>query len=268
MKFWDRRQQKQPRSTGGCRLYAIGDVHGCFGLLVELLQMIERDQSCRPAAETHVLLLGDYIDRGPQSRDVCELLHAMAPSPYFHCLRGNHEQTMLDVLDGNRMALRFWLDYGGAETLASWGLEPELIERARYGEAGENRLINAFRSAIPATLPEWLRALPAFRVHGDYLFVHAGIRPGLDLDRQSEDDLLWIREPFLSSKARHPWRIVHGHSEGDEVQIMPGRIGIDTAAYRTGVLTALGVEGDRHWTIQTGSGAKADQSRDLAGDQV
>jgi len=252
MKFWARLRKNQPRSTGGCRLYAIGDVHGCFNLLVELLQLVEQDHEMRPAVETHVLLLGDYVDRGPQSRDVCELLYAMDPSNYFHCLRGNHEQTMLDVLDGNRTALRFWLEYGGAETLASWGMDPILIEQAHFGQLGEERLIDAFREAVPLALAEWLRSLPAVHLHGDYLFVHAGIRPALDLDMQSEEDLLWIREPFLSSKLTHPWRIVHGHSEEDEVQIRHNRIGIDTGAYRTGILTALGLEEDSHWTIQTG----------------
>ncbi len=250
MKFWGRRKN-QPRSTDGCRLYAIGDVHGCFSLLVELLQLIEQDQEVRPASETHVLLLGDYVDRGPQSREVCELLHAMMPSPYFHCLRGNHEQTMLDVLDGDRTALRFWLEYGGAETLASWGMSPELIEQGHFGQRGEDRLIDAFREAVPEAIVEWMRTLPAFHIHGDYLFVHAGIRPALDLDLQSEDDMLWIREPFLSSKLTHPWRIVHGHSEDDEVQIRHNRIGIDTGAYRTGVLTAVGLEEDSHWIVQT-----------------
>ena len=251
MKFWSRRQQSQPRSTNGCRLYAIGDVHGCFSLLVQLLQLIEQDQASRPPAETHVLLLGDYIDRGPQSREVCELLHAMAPSSYFHCLRGNHEQTMLDVMSGNHMALRFWLEYGGAETLASWGIGPNLIEQAQYGEAGEADLIKAIRMAVPPAMARWMRRLPTYHIHGDYLFVHAGIRPKLDLERQSDDDLLWIREPFLSSRARHPWRVIHGHSEDEDVQIAPNRIGIDTAAYRTGVLTAIGMEDDEFWTIQT-----------------
>lgn len=257
MTFWRRFRHSKPRSTNGCRLYAIGDVHGCFRQLVELLQLIERDHESRAQMETHVLMLGDYVDRGPQSREVCELLHRMEPSPYFHCLRGNHEQTMLDMLDGNRMALRFWLDYGGAETLASWGIGPVLIEQAQLGEEGEHRLIEAFREAVSPDIIEWLRALPAFHIHGDYLFVHAGIRPKIGLDEQTEDDLLWIREPFLSSKFDHPWRVVHGHSEGDEVQIRSNRIGIDTAAYRTGVLTAVGLEDDSHWTIQTGGGGSA-----------
>lgn len=254
MSLWGRVRKAKRQSTNGCRIYAIGDVHGCFSLLVELLQMIERDQKARSPIETHVVLLGDYIDRGPQSRDVCQLLHAMNTSAYFHCLRGNHEQTMLDVLNGNRMALRFWLKYGGEETLMSWGIDPMLIERAYNGESGQIQLIKAFQRVVPPSFIKWLRALPAHHVHGDYLFVHAGVRPFFRLDDQVEDDLLWIREPFLSSTVKHPWRVVHGHSESEEVELLHNRIGIDTAAYRTGVLTAVGIEDDDVWTIQTSAG--------------
>lgn len=252
MSLWGRIRRNKKFSTDGCRIYAIGDVHGCFPLLVQLLQMIERDQKQRVPIETHVVLLGDYIDRGPQSRDVCELLHAMHSSSYFHCLKGNHEQTMLDVLDGNRMALRFWLKYGGEETLISWGIEPGMIERAYRGETGQRQLIEVFQQRVPADFVSWLRKLSPHYVHGDYLFVHAGVRPNLRLEEQTVDDLLWIREPFLSSRIRHPWRVVHGHSESDQVQALPNRIGIDTGAYRSGVLTAVGIEDDYHWTIQTG----------------
>ncbi len=239
------------RSTNGCRLYAIGDVHGCFDQLVRLLQLIESDQALRKPAETHVILLGDYIDRGPQSRDVCELLYAMRDSTYFHCLRGNHEQTMLDVLEGSRMALQFWLKYGGGETLLSWGVDPEWIEAAHGSERMRAELIGMMQEMVPEALVDWMRGLPTHYLHGDYLFVHAGVRPRVPLAAQKEEDMLWIRQPFLSSRARHPWRVVHGHSEGEDVQISPYRIGIDTAAYRTGVLTAIGLEDNDHWLIQT-----------------
>jgi len=251
MSLWHRLRQDKSRTTNGCRIYAIGDVHGCFSLLVQLLQQIERDQSDRPAMETHVVMLGDYIDRGPQSRDVCELLQAMAPSPYFHCLRGNHEQVMLDVLDGNAMALQHWLQFGGVEALLSWGIAPELIEQAQHDLDSEAWLIEAFRQAVAPEMIAWMRGLPSLHLHGDYLFVHAGIRPKKPLDEQHDDDLLWIREPFLSSSARHPWCVVHGHSQSEQIDIQNYRIGIDTGAYRTGVLSAIGIEEDQHWTIQT-----------------
>ena len=252
MSLWDRFRAQKPRSTNGCRIYAIGDVHGRFDLLVSLLKQVERDQGCRPPMETHVVMLGDYIDRGPQSRQVCELLQAMMSSPYFHALRGNHEQVMLEALDGSHIALRHWLRFGGIETLQSWGVEPALIEMAQNDSDAELKVIEHLRYMVSPALVDWLHGLPSFRQLGDYLFVHAGVRPRVALDEQCDDDLLWIREPFLSSKARNPWCVVHGHSQSDVVDISHHRIGIDTGAYRTGILTAIGIEDDRHWTIQTG----------------
>lgn len=250
MSLLGRLRRRARYSTDNCRIYAIGDVHGCFPLLVRLLQMIEQDQRSRSPLETHVVLLGDYVDRGPQSRDVCELLQAMEGSAYFHCLKGNHEETMLRVLDGNRMSLRFWLKYGGEETLLSWGIDSRLIERAYGSEGSQWQLIEAFQAAVPDSIVRWMRGLPVFHRHGDYLFTHAGVRPRLKLEEQSDEDLLWIREPFLSSKARHPWRVVHGHSQSDTAEILPNRIGIDTGAYRSGVLTAIGIEDDDAWPIE------------------
>lgn len=250
MSLLGRLRRKARYSTDNCRIYAIGDVHGCFPLLVSLLQMIERDQRARAPLETHVVLLGDYIDRGPQSRDVCELLQAMEGSAYFHCLKGNHEETMLQVLKGNRMALRFWLKYGGEETLLSWGVDQGLIERAYGSEGNQWQLIEAFQAAVSPTIVKWMTALPSLHRHGDYLFAHAGIRPRFRLDEQTDEDLLWIREPFLSSKARHPWRVVHGHSQSETAQILHNRIGIDTGAYRSGMLTAIGIEDDEAWPIE------------------
>lgn len=250
MSLWTPFRRRARPSTNGCRLYVIGDIHGCHTLLVRLLQMIEADQSQRQPAETHLILLGDYVDRGPRSREVCELLHAMSTTRHVHCLLGNHERMVLSVLNGSRAALRLWLRYGGEETLDSWGIHRELICRALRDEAGEDDLIAALERAVPHPIKDWLNSLRPCHIHGDYLFVHAGIRPRLPIHEQKEEDLLWIREPFLSSKVKHPWRVVHGHSECDEVEVRPNRIGIDTAAYRTGVLTAIGIEEDRHWTIQ------------------
>lgn len=249
--LWSRRPESPP-DTAGLRLYAIGDVHGRFDLLTELLRRIERDASVRPAAETRLVMLGDYIDRGPQSREVCELLHALSLEGRAICLRGNHDQTLLDVLDGDHEALRFWLDYGGDATLRSWGVPEDAIEQGCRNVAEAERLAAALRDRMAPGIIDWLRGLPACHVQGSYLFVHAGIRPGVPLDRQEEADLLWIRQPFLTSEARHPWKVVHGHSVTDGVDHRPNRIGIDTGAYRTGVLTALGLERDGCWTLRTG----------------
>lgn len=251
MGLFSRIEANVARSTNSCRLYAIGDVHGRFDLLAQLFRMIELDQLGRSPLETHVVLLGDYIDRGPDSRAVCELLSSMEDITTFHCLRGNHEQTMLDVLDGSQMAHRFWMKFGGEETLRSWGIDAELIAAANVSEQSEPALIEALRCAVPDRIVAWLRSLPSHYLHGDYLFVHAGVRPRLPLDAQADEDLLWIREPFISSKVKHPWLVVHGHSEADEIELRANRIGVDTGAYRTGILSAVGIESGTHWTIQT-----------------
>jgi len=251
MNWWGWNPRHRAYSSGARRLYAIGDVHGCHELLRDLLRRIDQDRAGRPTADTCLILLGDFIDRGPGSREVCDLLHGLSETGQAICLRGNHEQSMLDALDGDQRALGFWLDYGGDATLRSWGIPDWLIEEADYGAAAAERLIGAFREAIAPEVVQWLRGLPAFHVQDDYLFVHAGIRPRVPLDEQQESDLLWIRQPFLQSRARHPWRVIHGHSEVDEVQYRPNRIGIDTAAYRSGILTALALEGEECWTLQT-----------------
>jgi len=251
MSLLDRLFPPKTRSTNGRRIYAIGDVHGRYDLLVRLLRHIEQDQKGRPIVETHVVMLGDYIDRGSQSREVCELMQAMAPSPFFHCLRGNHEQVMLDVLDGGCIALHHWMNFGGAETLQSWGVSQKLIDTMQSDPTADVNVIEAFRSQVSPAIESWLRELPSYRLLGDYLFVHAGVRPKVALEKQSDSDLLWIREPFLSSKVRYPWCVIHGHSQSDQADVHHHRIGIDTGAYRTGVLTAIGIEEEEYWIIQT-----------------
>lgn len=248
----DRLRRGSVFSTGGARVYAVGDVHGCFDLLVELLQRIENDNAARPPAETHIVLLGDFVDRGPGSAQICDLLFSMAGSPRFHALKGNHEQAMVDVLHGVQASLRFWLQYGGVETAQSFGCDPHLVARACIDPRVGNDLIAQLRTRVPEEMTAWLHNLPAYLEIGDYLFVHAGVRPHVALDQQSVDDMLWIREPFLDSRAHHPWMVVHGHSEVDEPDIRANRIGIDTAGYRTGRLTAIGLEGSERWFLSTG----------------
>lgn len=245
-------RRRPPKSTAGARLYAIGDVHGCFEQLVELIRLIEDDNAGRTPCDTHLILLGDYIDRGPQSADVCRLLFSMRQSSRFHCLRGNHEQALVDIIRGDRSPLGFWLDYGGVETAASWGINPMLAEEARQSEGAADRLIEQLAGAIPADMLEWMAASPSHVCLGDYMFVHAGIRPRRAIDRQDDHDLLWIKEPFLSSRARHPYMVVHGHSVITAPEVLPNRIGIDTGAYHTGVLTAVGIEDEECWFLQTG----------------
>ncbi len=251
MSLWGWKPLGPAYSIGERRLYVIGDVHGRHDLLTDLLQRIDQDQMGRPSMQTDLIVLGDFIDRGPKSREICQFLYELSRKGRVTCLRGNHEQSMLDVLDGDEKALDFWLRYGGEATLRSWNIPDCLIGEAGYSMAAAGRLVGAFREAIEPELVQWLRGLPAFHVLGDYLFVHAGIRPRVPLDEQKERDLLWIRQPFLRSWTRHPWKVIHGHSEGDKVQYRFNRIGIDTAAYRSGILTALALEGECHWTLQT-----------------
>lgn len=254
--------RRSTRLANGSRVYAIGDVHGCFNLLAELFQLIEQDSVKRENAKTKIIILGDMIDRGPQSAEVCRLLYGLRDYDGVVCLKGNHEKAMIDALNGDLNALRFWMDFGGAWTLLSWGVDANLVQSAHLGESWQRKLIAAFREAIPAEIAEWMARLPICHREGDYFFVHAGIRPGVSLASQTEEDMLWIREPFLSSWRRHEAVVIHGHSETDVVTFSNNRIGIDTAAYRTGCLTALGLEGSEQWTVSTGQ-INADHSERL-----
>jgi len=245
--------KKTAQTSQGNRIYAIGDVHGCFDLLADLFRRIERDNKSRDsAAKTKIIILGDFIDRGPRSAEVCQLLYSLKDYDGVVCLKGNHEEAMLESLAGDLRALRFWMEFGGIATLQSWGVDEKLIKSAPLSESHQHALIAALRRIVPAEMVSWLRDLPISYRDGDYFFVHAGIRPGVSLDAQKMEDLLWIREPFLSSWRRHEAIIVHGHSETDLVSFNGNRIGIDTAAYRTGCLTALGLDAEQQWTIETG----------------
>ena len=235
-----------PELPEGSRVYAIGDVHGRLDLLVELLEMIRRDNATRLPADTQIVQLGDLIDRGPDSAGVVAL--SMQPLDFasWTVLQGNHEAMMLDALAGNREALQGWLRFGGRESLMSWGVPQALLDRWDLVEITEAAL-----AAIPEDQQQWLASRTRGFHLGDYYFVHAGIRPRVPLDRQSDLDRLWIREPFLGSSARHFAMIVHGHSITPEVERLPNRIGIDTGAFATGKLTALGLDGPHQWFIQT-----------------
>lgn len=241
--------QRRPLSTAGTRIYAIGDIHGCYSPLIKLLQKIEIDQRFRSERPTSLVLLGDYVDRGPRSRDVCELLYSMRDLDAVHCLKGNHEQTMLDVLRGDERALQFWLRYGGEATLLNWGITESLITDVHHGREDVQTLLAAFAESVSPEIQSWLADLPTHVCLEDYLFVHAGVRPRVPLEQQSSEDLLWIREPFLSSRAKHPKMVVHGHTETRKPQVRANRIGIDTGAYRTGRLTAVGLEDGEYWFV-------------------
>ena len=243
-----RKGPKAPSVPDGYRIYAVGDVHGCDGLLAEILDRIETDAAARPPASTIIIFLGDLIDRGPDSAAVVERLCNHAPSNVrLVFLAGNHEEVLLRILDGDDQLVGDWLRFGGAECMLSYGVDPKRLKRLSSAQA-----VAAIRAAIPAHHVTFLEGFnDTFRA-GDYLFVHAGIRPGLPLAEQSQADLRWIREPFLKDMSDHGFVVVHGHTISQGVVEQANRIGIDTGAYRSGVLTALVLEGSERWLLQTG----------------
>ncbi len=244
-------QPSAPSTPRGHRAYAIGDIHGRLDLLDQLLSAVERDAERRSARKTLLVFLGDLIDRGPDSRGVVERLRTYRhPRLQSYVLAGNHEEVLLRVLAGERGILSGWLKFGGAECLKSYGIDPASLAGRPEADA-----LGAIKQAIPEAHSTFIAGLADTLRFGDYLFVHAGIRPQLDLALQSQSDLRWIRSPFLEHEGDHGFVVVHGHSISAAVEERSNRIGIDTGAYRTGVLTALALEGRERWTIDTATGA-------------
>jgi serine/threonine protein phosphatase 1 len=225
--------QAPGRMPRGRRAYAIGDIHGQRDRLVALHRLIAADFAARPVASAVLVHLGDFINQGPDSAGVVALLAAGAPIRGMAVvnLLGDHERMLLDGLNGDRAAATDWLWAGGREALASWGLDPDL-PREEWG------------MALPAAHVAWLRGLVPTHREGDYLFVHAGIRPGVALAEQSRDDLVTMRQPFLSSEQDFGVVVVHGHASAPSVQIAPNRIGVDTGAGIGGKLTCAVMEDD------------------------
>jgi serine/threonine protein phosphatase 1 len=232
----------------GERIYAVGDVHGRADLFAQMLSLIRQDNDARAATTTKIIVLGDIIDRGPDSAElVHQLMRYSKASRRFIVLMGNHEQIMLAALDGDIKALQAWLKFGGAATLLSWGLPEDLVHGAPPAEI----LAEATR-CISEDVLSWLNDLPLTHVSGDVVFVHAGIRPGVKLGRQDPRDLLWIRDAFLESEEVHSHLVVHGHSiNANGPERRENRIGVDTGAYSSGRLTALGIEGGDQWFLST-----------------
>jgi serine/threonine protein phosphatase 1 len=241
----------RPRGKDGCRAYAIGDIHGRLDLLDLLIERIEADIAARDPARTFIVFLGDLVDRGPDSAGVVERLRTYRPpgDGRLIVLGGNHEEVLLRILAGERNILPSWLKFGGAECARSYGIDPEALACLEEGAA-----IDIVRGKIPRAHREFLETFGDTFRFGDYLFVHAGIRPGVDIEEQNVSDLRWIREPFLTDAKEHGFVVVHGHTIVQRVEERPNRIAIDTGAYRSGVLTALAIEGDRRWFIDTAGG--------------
>jgi serine/threonine protein phosphatase 1 len=242
-----RKADRVPRTPKGKRVYAIGDIHGRADLLDALLADIERDIATRPPAETFLVFLGDFIDRGPSSRETLDRLSNLNGDRYKPIfLIGNHEEVLLRLLAGERGLLASWLRYGGAECAESYGLNPKQLGRQEEGTA-----IDALRRAIPESHVAFLNGLIDTFRFGDFLFVHAGIRPGIDLNEQSQTDLRWIRAAFLDDRTDHGFVVIHGHTIFEAVDEQANRIGIDTGAYWSGILTAVGLEDAERWYLST-----------------
>lgn len=229
------------------RAYAIGDIHGQIDLLDRLLAAIKTDIAKQPQSKISIIFLGDVVDRGPASAEVVERLRTLSiPGATVHFVMGNHEEVMLRVIEGEADVLRNWLRFGGSETLHSYGVDPRSLKALSNDD-----LAARMRELIPSTHRRFLASFSDSIGFGDYVFVHAGIRPGIDLAEQSQADLRWIREPFLEDTTDHGFIVVHGHTIASEVEVTPNRIGIDTGAYNTGTLTALAIDGKKRWLIQT-----------------
>lgn len=245
MKFKFFRPKPSPAaaaSTGGRVVYAIGDIHGHLDLLDELLDVIARDFATLGRHDRPVLVfVGDYVDRGPASRGVIDRLIALVAASAqqggfeVRALMGNHEQTMLSFLD-NPEAGAAWVEFGGADTMTSYGVARPI---GRVDQDAWRNIQASFQTQVPASHVAFLQALELSATYGDYFFAHAGVRPGVPLDRQTPEDLMWIRNDFLSQPHRLPCVVVHGHTPDEEPFIGPDRINIDTGAYATGVLTAV-----------------------------
>ena len=239
----------QPNVPAGQRVYAIGDIHGRHDLFEELVGLIEADDAARGAgfgnAETTIVLLGDLIDRGPDSAGVLDAAIALCARRPVRLIAGNHEEMLLMAFE-RREVLRSFITYGGRETLLSYGLD-----RDGYNEATLDELQALLPSLIPERHLAFMRAMENQVRIGDYLFVHAGIRPGVDLELQRLSDLRWIRREFLEDKRDHGVMVIHGHTIADAVDERANRIGIDTGAYASGVLTAVGLEGTARWYLST-----------------
>lgn len=249
------RKKKQASSPGGgsgprgpenTRLYAIGDIHGRADLLIEMHSMIRADAKGFDGRK-QVIYLGDYIDRGLQSKQVVEMLIEPQLSGFDTVfLKGNHEQAMLDFLEYPE-ATAGWLSFGGRETLLSYGINVTFMPLMKDMQ----NLAKELGAVLPDSHREFLEdGLLSFR-SGDYYFVHAGIRPGIPLEDQHFEDQLWIRDEFIDSDADHGAVIVHGHTITPEPELTANRIGLDTGAFHSGVLTCLVIDGSEQRLLQT-----------------
>lgn len=252
--FWKRKSK--PASVlresfaipDGRRVYAIGDIHGRDDLFAELIELIRADNAARHDAEVTLILLGDLVDRGPQSAEVVE--RAMRLKEEFvdtRLLIGNHEECFLAALTGDVRRVRYFMRIGGEATVRSYWKDDLSFVESSFEDVAEQ-----LPKKVPAEHMNFLAGGENIVEIGNYLFVHAGIRPGVAIEKQSLGDLRWIREEFLHDERDHGAMIVHGHTICDDIDEWPNRIGIDTGAYRSGVLTAIVLEGVERRYLKAG----------------
>lgn len=237
-----------PRVPDGTIVWAIGDIHGRLDLLKPLVEAIMADAAASDADRKVVIFLGDYVDRGPDSRGVIQYLAALPKDAgiEWRFLKGNHEEAMLDFLEDPTTGPT-WCEYGGDTTIASYGLR--LPQMKHKPEPWKHLAADLDHKLTPGEL-EFLQGLELSLSIGDYFFAHAGARPGIPLEQQSTRDLMWIRNSFLDSEVEFEKVVVHGHTPAREVHMCKRRIGVDTKAYESGVLTALELAGAARRTLQ------------------
>lgn len=228
----------------GERYYVIGDIHGRLDLLDALIDVIEADDAARGPASTTVVLLGDLIDRGPQSAGVIDRAMAWGQTRRLRYIAGNHEEMFLESFKDREM-LRHFVKHGGRETILSYG-----IKKKHYNELTIKDLQGQLDTLVPKAHRDFLSTFEDLIIAGDYVFVHAGLNPRRPVEDQKASDLRWIRERFLKHSEPFSHVVVHGHTIFEEVESTEHRIGIDTGAFRTGVLTALVLEGENRSILQ------------------
>ena len=257
--FAPRPKTRLPRVPDGSRYYVIGDIHGRLDLYEALIAAIEADDAARAPADTHVILLGDLVDRGPDSAGVIARTRKWQNQRGVRVLAGNHEEMFLDAFKKPDI-LRHFLKHGGRETIMSYGLS-----KKQFNAMAIDELFEYLPQLVSKKERKYIASFEEMIVAGDYVFVHAGINPQRTLEQQSRADMLWIRDRFLNHQGPLEKVVVHGHTIFDEVMDCGNRIGIDTGAFRSGVLTALVLEGEDKRILQTrDKGKKIKVSEELA----
>ena len=250
--FWRffRRERMKPHAPSGVRVYAVGDIHGAAELVDQVLRKIDEDRGLHPVEKTLEIFLGDYIDRGPDSRGAIDRLIARAEERPCIFLLGNHELELLEFIK-KPQRYRKWKSIGGVETLLSYGVEPTILLSTERPDLVRDRLVER----MPERHVRFFSKLNPSVEIGDYFFVHAGVRPGVGLKEQSMSDLLTIRKGFLESNADFGKVVVHGHTPVERPEVHPNRIAIDTGAYVSGRLSCAVLENDQTRFLATGGGS-------------